>query len=86
MPKAIVGISVKKYKRSPYRGTNASYRTSKFCHVQNLSHFEVQKISRICSSNHIAVRVIWDISPKLFSINFEITGSVSEGDFVIDKK
>ena len=40
----------------------------------------------ICNSNHMAVRVIWDISPKLFLINFEITQSICEGDFDVDNK
>ena len=43
-------------------------------------------IASISISNHMAVRVIWDISPELFFINFEIIPSVSEGDFEIDKK
>ena len=43
-------------------------------------------VDAISISNHMAVRVIWDISPKLFFINFENTPSVSEGDFEIDKK
>ena len=36
-------------------------------------------------SNQMAVRVIWDISPKLIFINFEITPCISEGDFKIEK-
>ena len=34
----------------------------------------------------MAVREILDMSPLLFFINFEITQSVSEGDFEIDKR
>ena len=45
-----------------------------------------EKVVCICSSNHMAVRSIWDISPKLFLINFEINSSIIEGDFEIDKK
>ena len=44
------------------------------------------RVNVISISNHMAVRVIWDISPELFFINFEITPSVSEGDFEIDEK
>ena len=40
----------------------------------------------ISISNHIAVKVILDVSSELFFINFEITPSISEGDFEIDKK
>ena len=40
---------------------------------------------KLSISNNMAVRVIWDISPELFSINFEITSSVSEVDFKSDK-
>ena len=40
----------------------------------------------IIISNHMAGGVIWDISPALFLINFEINPSVSEGDLKIDKK
>ena len=46
----------------------------------------IDAVDAFCISNHMAVRVIWDISPKLFFINFENTPSVSEGDFEIDKK
>ena len=49
---AIKGVRVKKmmsswFERSPYRGTDAFYLTSKFCRVQKLLHFEVQSFSRI---------------------------------------
>ena len=40
----------------------------------------------ISSSNHMAVRVIWDVSPEPFLINFLITQSASEDYFEIDKK
>ena len=33
----------------------------------------------------MAVRVILDISPELFFINFEINPSITEGDFKTDK-
>ena len=33
----------------------------------------------------MAVKEIWDISPSLFSINFEITLADARGDFKIDK-
>ena len=33
----------------------------------------------------MTVRVIWDISPELFLINFEISPSLSEGDFSTDE-
>ena len=47
--------------------------------------FITREHSDISISNHMAVGVIWDISPDLFFINFEITPSVSEVDFEIDK-
>ena len=47
----------------------------------NLCH-----IAMISISSHMAVRVIWDISPDLCFTNFEIIPSVSEGDFEIDKR
>ena len=47
----------------------------------NLCH-----IAMISISSHMAVRVIWDISPDLCFTNFEIIPSVSECDFKIDKK
>ena len=34
----------------------------------------------------MAVKVIWDISTDLFFINFEISLSLSEDDFKIDKR
>ena len=34
----------------------------------------------------MAVREIWDISPLLFFINFEITLADAQGDFKIYKK
>ena len=46
----------------------------------------VDSFQSISISNHIAVRVIWDVSPELFFINFEINPSVSEGDLKIDEK
>ena len=48
--------------------------------------FITREHSDISISNHMAVGVIWDISPALFCINFEITPSVSEGDIKIDEK
>ena len=45
-----------------------------------------EKIHRISISNHMAVRVIWDISPELFFINFEITLADARDDFKIYKK
>ena len=47
---------------------------------KHFSNFHTIRIS-----NHMADMVIWDISPELFLINFEITPSVSEADFEVDK-
>ena len=40
----------------------------------------------ICITNHMAVGVIWGISPDLVFSNFKSTPSVRKGDFEIDKK
>ena len=51
-----------------------------------ISNDYISTTQLFCSSNHIAVRVIRDISPELVFIDFEITLSIREGDFEIDKK
>ena len=56
------------------------------CRVFLLVKFHhVAVFCTISSNNHMAVRVIWDVSPKLFSINFVIIPCINEGDFEIYK-
>ena len=50
-----------------------------------MSYILLTEICVIGISNHMAVRVIWDKSPELLFIIFEITPSVSDGDFEIDE-
>ena len=38
----------------------------------------------ICISNHMAVRLIWDISPELFYINFEMLNLHKKLVFFLD--